>query len=150
FLPAFEDSDVAWRVGMRRLRALTAEDPEQQRSLAELEAMMSARFDELRETTRLRNTEGMAAAVEAIQKDVLQTPTRKIRALIASIDARERRLMEQRRHRAELFNVAVLVALFAAASTAVTAVIVSQRRRAEAERLARLGESFVAVLGHDL
>jgi signal transduction histidine kinase len=150
FLKPLDDAAVAWRRDVDRLAELTSDNPDQQRAIAELDETMQRRFVELRATARTRAEEGFEAAAPDVERDVAQTPTRKLLALTARMDATETRLMAERRRRAQMFNVAALAALIVAATAASTAIYLAQRRRADAERMAELGESFVALLGHDL
>jgi methyl-accepting chemotaxis protein len=110
FLEPYRQALGAIEPRIRSLRALTADNREQQRRLDALQAAVGGKLGELAMTVELRRTAGFEPTAARITAGEGKRFMDQIRAELAAIDAAEARLLEQRDARA-------------AASTAVTEAI---------------------------
>jgi methyl-accepting chemotaxis protein len=78
------------------LRQLTADNPNQQRRIAELEPLINAKMSELQETVDLRRQSGFEAARKVVLTDRGEQVMDNIRGKLEEIDADERSLLAQR------------------------------------------------------
>jgi diguanylate cyclase (GGDEF)-like protein/PAS domain S-box-containing protein len=86
---------IAQRIA--RLRQLTADAPQQQRLLADLEGKINARLALMSEVIELRKTGGFAAAEQVVSSGRGKTMMDDIRGVTAEMSARENALLERRR-----------------------------------------------------
>lgn len=80
----------------QRLKALTADNPRQQRRLALLEPRLRTRLAMLREGVRIRRTEGAEAARAFVQSGRGQTEMRQLRTLASDMQDEELYLLSRR------------------------------------------------------
>jgi PAS domain S-box-containing protein len=76
--------------------SLTKDNPEQQKSLQQLQKLSRDKLDELQETIKLRREAGLEAALPVIRSDRGKRIMDEIRVLIDQMAARERRLLDAR------------------------------------------------------
>lgn len=85
---------IAERLG--RLRTLTADNPEQQARLDQLQPILKSRLDQLAKGIELRKTEGFAAAAAFIDTDSGKTSMEQIEALLGAAESAEVALLDGR------------------------------------------------------
>ncbi len=86
---------------MASVRALTSDNPDQQERLDSLAPLLTAKRAELRETIELRRTIGFDAALELVLMDTGKEIMDRVRAVIAEMEAEERRLLLERQTASE-------------------------------------------------
>lgn len=96
YLDPFNTAIVAIELGLRSIKALTNDNPKQQRRLAKLEPLIESKLDELRETIELRRKEGFDAALQVVLTDQGKEMMDTIRIKKDEIDNEERMLLKQR------------------------------------------------------
>lgn len=96
YLDPFNTAIVAIELGLRSIKALTNDNPKQQRRLAKLEPLIESKLDELRETIELRRKEGFDAALQVVLTDQGKETMDTIRIKKDEIDNEERMLLKQR------------------------------------------------------
>lgn len=96
YLDPFNTAIVAIELGLRSIKALTNDNPKQQRRLAKLEPLIESKLDELRETIELRRKEGFDAALQVVLTDQGKEMMDTIRIKKDEIDKEERMLLKQR------------------------------------------------------
>jgi PAS domain S-box-containing protein len=79
-----------------RLRALTADNPDQRERIARLESRWAAKLAELQETIRVRKDHGPEAAVRVVLTNRGQELMKDIRRLAAEMEAAERAALSRR------------------------------------------------------
>ena len=84
------------RTRMRNLRVLTAEQPDQQVRLEELQTLIDAKLDDLSSTLALRDSSGLPAALTEVRTDRGQNLMLQIRAAVETIQADEERILIRR------------------------------------------------------
>jgi diguanylate cyclase (GGDEF)-like protein/PAS domain S-box-containing protein len=101
---------------LERLRQLTGSDPEQPRSLSDLELKVVDRLKLLAEGIELRKTEGFSAAQSLIATGRGRRMMDEIRAAVAEMSVRENELLERRRVESNLSarNTTITLALLGA------------------------------------
>jgi methyl-accepting chemotaxis protein len=75
---------------------LTADNPRQQRRMADLSPLIDAKLAELKETIELRRTRGLQAALKIVLNNSGKTLMDQIRAVVAEADQEEVDLLKQR------------------------------------------------------
>ena len=131
-----------------RLRLLTADNAVQQINLARLDVLVQQKVSELRETVGVRQRDGFEASARIVESDKGKQIMDEARAVVASMDAEEDRLLDQRqaiedrRARfaiiASLGGMAVAMALLGA-STLLMARAIGERVTEREEALQVLG-----------
>lgn len=81
---------------LAELRELTADNPNQQRRIAEIEPLVDAKFAELRKTIDLRKTAGFEATEKVVASNEGKQYMDGIRRLLTAMDREERDLLQQR------------------------------------------------------
>jgi len=81
---------------LRHLRVLTADQPDQQRRLDELERWSEAKLEELASTLHIRDSLGVEAAVEEVRTDRGQGLMTRVRAIVEEIQRGEAELLAER------------------------------------------------------
>ncbi|GLQ89814.1 CHASE3 domain-containing protein [Dyella flagellata] len=81
---------------LQNLKDLVGSNPEQQRQLDQLHALIDAKFAELKETIALRQTKGLQAAIEVVQTDKGKKAMDDIRTVIADMSRQEKATLDQR------------------------------------------------------
>jgi signal transduction histidine kinase len=146
---------------IEQLTVLTRDSPEQQRRLAQLRPLASAKIEELRQTIALRSETGFDAAREVVRTNRGKGLMDAIRGVVASFDAEEARLLDARKGSRDKAAREVTLTLLLSSLSAVALIILMigqvDRRlnaerfaRDEAERASRLQEEFIATVSHEL
>ncbi|MBD2777619.1 sensor histidine kinase [Iningainema tapete] len=78
------------------LKKLTTDNPNQQRKISTLEQAIATKLAELENTIKLRREQGFTAAEQVVRTDVGRQIMDNIRALVASMENEENRLLQQR------------------------------------------------------
>jgi PAS domain S-box-containing protein len=140
--------------GLRTLRALTSDNPDQQRRIDALEPLLAERLKKLSELTELRRIHGPAAISSAIAIDPGPLSKDPVQQAAESFEAAERALLRERealgRERGEqaaavLVSGGALAVVLLAIALVVIGRAFDRARRVEAELRsdhARLGESM--------
>lgn len=122
------------RERMRRLRELTASQPDQQRRLLQLEGWLEAKLAELSATLDLRDSLGTQAAMEEVRTDRGQDLTAGVQEIVGSIQREESRLLERRQALgASEQRRAILVLVLGSLLAAVVSYLISRQVGAAAE-----------------
>jgi signal transduction histidine kinase len=149
-----------YRAGLRggdeavaRVRSLIADNPAQMRRVDEVERVVRARLDVMRQRIEVRDREGFVAAAKLLQTGEGQHLTDMLRGQLSEMNAAEDKLFEMRR-RARQRDAALTLTALTLASACFGLLLVNgfARRRVdkERERTAEFQEKFVGVVGHDL
>jgi methyl-accepting chemotaxis protein len=77
-------------------RRLTADNPDQQRRLADLSPLIDAKLAELKRTIDLRRSAGFDAAVKEVTTNVGKSAMDQIRAIVAGVDQEAREVLKRR------------------------------------------------------
>lgn len=93
FLASYERALGQLLQNLKTVRALTADNPDQQRSLDRLEPLIAAKLDELQDHIQVRNGQGLAAGVEAVRAGPGRQSADQIRAGIAAMKQEENSLL---------------------------------------------------------
>lgn len=152
FLDPYESAIGGWHQQLDELKKLTADNPEQQRNLEQLAALVERRVQLLEETRRSYES-GASSAELSREMTRGKQLTDQARQLMAAMDEIEDRLDDQR-HDQAISRWKWTLALFMAgalAFVAVLAVSLLQRKQADARRRlaeesARSAELFKVVL----
>jgi PAS domain S-box-containing protein len=80
------------------VESLTKDNPEQQKSLQQLQKLSRDKLDELQGTVMLRRETGMEAALPVIRSDRGKRIMDDIRILVAQMERRERQLLDAQNH----------------------------------------------------
>lgn len=96
YLEPYNAATLGAHKNLQNLRTLTSGNPEQQRQLDQLQSLINAKFDELKETIDLRRDKGFEAALLVVQTDKGKNIMDGIRALIADMSAKAEAALEQR------------------------------------------------------
>jgi CHASE3 domain sensor protein len=96
YLQPFEDAIGNTTAEQAELRKLTEDDPEQIRRLGELQDLVTAKVAELKKTLALAQAGQHDAALRALNSDVGEHLSARIRREIGAAIAEERRLLDQR------------------------------------------------------
>jgi len=87
---------------LARLRKLTADNPDQQRRLTDLQQFIEQKLAELKKTIELRRGQGFDAALKLVVTNAGKTYMDQIRAVIAQTDTEARDLLERRAQEARV------------------------------------------------
>jgi CHASE3 domain sensor protein len=87
---------------LRDVRALTADNPVQQRGLDRLETLVAIRLPELQDRIDVADRDGMDAAIQRVREGAGGTHTQQIRAQIAEMREEESRLLILRSNQVDL------------------------------------------------
>ncbi|HUI69481.1 MAG TPA: CHASE3 domain-containing protein [Spirochaetia bacterium] len=96
YLQPFYEAVAKVRDDLAGLYALTADNPSQQKRLAEIQSLAEAKFDELQETITLRKEKGLEAALRVVQTGKGKALMDSIRAVMAQMQREEEGLLKQR------------------------------------------------------
>lgn len=88
-------------IQMQAVRKLTADNPEQQQRLDDLQPVIDAKLAELKQTIDLRRDSGFDAAYKVVSTNAGQQEMLKIRSIVADAIGAEEKLLVTRTHRAE-------------------------------------------------
>lgn len=143
------------------LRALTADNGEQQRLIAELEELASIKFREIERAIRARNDQDFAAAAQEVIRGTGKAAMDAIRAVIAQMEVNEKQTLAERTRRTRQAALVASITFSVAALLAVGLLVelrtllrrqLAERERinAELESLNRAKDQFLATLSHEL
>jgi signal transduction histidine kinase len=143
------------------LRALTADNPQQQQRLADLAPLVSARLAELGQTIALRSEAGFDAARIEARMNQGKLTMDAVRRRIAAFSQEEGALLQRRGSARDDASKALSLALFMSSVAAVVLFLltigqVSRRLKAEhlaweeAQRAAQIKDEFIATVSHEL
>ena len=96
FLSPYENGLSQIQRNLQELRALTLDNPNQQRALDQLAPIVVARLEELEERIQVRRRQGLAAGATAVREGAGKDLMDKIRALITTMKTEEERLLAVR------------------------------------------------------
>jgi methyl-accepting chemotaxis protein len=96
YLAPYQDAAGHIKATADQLQQLAAGDPEQQRKLAAIEALIAAKMAELKRTIELRRDSGFDSALKVILNDQGKTLMDQIRASVEELDRRESSLIKER------------------------------------------------------
>jgi CHASE3 domain sensor protein len=126
---------------IQRLRAATADEPQQQAALADLQVPMTDKFAELEETIALRRTQGFGAAQQVVNTDRGANDMARIEAILTRMTAQERQTLVDRERRS-----AAAAALTGAAGNVGAATLAQLSSRLESEaREHRVADPIAAL-----
>ncbi|MEH2456843.1 GAF domain-containing protein [Nostoc sp.] len=83
-----------------KLKSLTADQPNQQKQIATLESLITAKLSELKQTIDLRENKGLDAALQVLVRNDQQNLMDDIRKVINEIENEEREWLQQQSHAA--------------------------------------------------
>jgi signal transduction histidine kinase len=150
FLAPYETALGQLLQNVKTVRTLTADNPNQQRSLDHLEPLIAAKLDELQYRIQIRNQQGLAASAEAVRQASGRESTDLIRGTVGAMKQEENDLLvlrslelEASSHRAGIVIVIgeVLAFLLLFAAGVVVQQEMGQRERAE-EQVRRLNANL--------
>src|ERR1700693_2388990 len=142
FLAPYEAALGQLLQNVKAVRELTADNPNQQRSLDYLQPLIAAKLDELQYRIQVRNQQGLAASAEAVRQASGRESTDQIRGTVTAMKQEENDLLvlrslelEASSHTAGIVIVIgeVLAFLLLFAAGFVVQQEMSQRKRAEEE-----------------
>lgn len=81
---------------LQNLKILIGNEPEQQSQLDQLQSLINAKFDELRQTLSLRKDKGFQAALDVMQTDKGKQTMDDIRRIIADMTRKAKATLDQR------------------------------------------------------
>ena len=81
---------------LEELRALTADEPDQQRRIAEAEPLLTAKLAELRHTVEMRKTDGFEATAKFVAAGEGKRTMDDLRRVLGAMERQERDLLKQR------------------------------------------------------
>lgn len=96
FLEHYQPRSATVQIALDKARQLTQDNPEQQRELAALEAMIKAKLGTIDEVIRLRRKGDTNAAYPLIASGQGKQRMDEIRTVIAGMELKEKRLLNQR------------------------------------------------------
>ena len=96
FLEPYSSALTAVPTTLRDLRALTADNPVQQRRLDQAEPIVNAKLAELRATIEMRRTAGFEPTAERIREGAGKRAMDDLRRVLDDMDREERELLKQR------------------------------------------------------
>ena len=142
YLEPYNDARSHAQQNVADLRALTADNPDQQHALNNLEPLIATMFTTLQERIEIRKQNGLAAAADQVRQGSAKLHMDEIRVLIGEMRQREDLLLKSRSEEADAssraFKVEIVTAeILAVAFFCLAGVLVwkevTQRRRAEEE-----------------
>jgi methyl-accepting chemotaxis protein len=122
YLDPYSSAVEGLEPAIKDLRALTADNPAQQRRLDKIEPLIAAKMKELAETIELRKTKGFEAAAAVVKENRGKDFMDQIRNGIAEMKAEEKDLLARRTSEAEAGAQRTLVAIGAGTLLAVVLV----------------------------
>ena len=96
YLKPYNSATGEIRKNIEAVTSLTRDNPEQQKSLRQLEKLSRDKLDELGETIKLRREEGSEAALVVIRRDRGKRIMDEIRALLNQMESHESELLDRR------------------------------------------------------
>jgi PAS domain S-box-containing protein len=96
YLEPYNTAAVQIHGEIESLQRLTADNPEQQASLAKVQSLSDAELAELRQTIELRKTSGLDAALQVIRTDRGKQLMDELRGAVAQMQTRERTRLDTR------------------------------------------------------
>ena len=96
YLAGYNSAQVHSREEVAELRGLTADNPNQQRSLDALEPLISRKFAVLGERIEIRKQSGLEAAADSVRQGAGRQLMDEIQAVITQMSAEEARLLTRR------------------------------------------------------
>ncbi|MBC6431029.1 response regulator [Nostoc sp. HG1] len=84
-----------------KLKSLTADQPNQQKQIATLESLITAKFTELKQTIDLRENKGLDAALQVLVRNDKENLMDDIRKVINEMENEEREWLHQQSHAAD-------------------------------------------------
>jgi signal transduction histidine kinase len=96
YLEPYETSLGQMHENIKKVRELTADNPNQQRSLERLQPLIATRLVELQDRIQLRRRKGLEAGIAAVSEGSGKRTMDQIRTAIAGTKAEENRLLVQR------------------------------------------------------
>ena len=96
YLEPYEGSQAKVNEKLQRVRELTADNPEQQQRLSQLEPAVAAKFEEMQHVIGLRKSKGFASARREILTDNGKNSMDQIRKLVSAMEDEEARLRMER------------------------------------------------------
>jgi PAS domain S-box-containing protein len=97
YLEPYRSGTARFHEDLRRLQRMTADNPAQQRRIAELRRLGVAKVAEMAETVRLRQEGGLDAALAVVRTGRGKAAMDRIRAQVAQMRGEEERLLAERR-----------------------------------------------------
>lgn len=136
------------------LRFKTSDNPEQQKQIAHLEALINERFAILDQGLSTRKSSGLGAVLAMSKNSRGLAVSGEIASLIAQMRAEESRLLAERNEKEEhsaksAFEV-VLLAVFLAMLAVLASVFLAFRDLKRRREVDRLKSEFVSVVSHEL
>jgi len=101
YLAPYNNALSVTPIALERLRGKTTDNPKQQKYIIELNKLINEKYDELKETVRLRKTTGFADAVAIVDSNLGQNLMIEIREKIKIMQAEEDQLLISRTKKAE-------------------------------------------------
>jgi PAS domain S-box-containing protein len=101
YLEPYSAALASLPASLERLRQLTADNPQQQADLAALDLLIQRKAAELTATIEARKQRGFSVAARLVLTDEGKRVMDQIRAIVAAMDAEERRLLTERVQREE-------------------------------------------------
>jgi len=152
YLEPYQTGTSAVNETVQNLRALTADNPNQQRRIDALGPLIAAKLAELKETIALRKSKGFDAAVKVVRTDKGKKVMDDIRKVIAEMDNEERMLLVQRNNEMKassdttvaviVYGIPVAFAVLILAGLWITRTLTRQLR----ESVAQLSTSSAEIL----
>jgi PAS domain S-box-containing protein len=143
-----------------QLRTLTADDPQQQQRLAELEPLITSRIADIAELIEVRKARGLEAAARKIASGEGKQVMDRVRRVVSQMEQAETELLTERSTKAEAgarATIFILIsgALLALAVVAIASVLlhrdIVERKRVEKERdhIWNLSRDLLCVAGFE-
>ena len=101
YLEPYNSAIVQIRHEIDVLVTLTSDNPAQQQSLEQVQALSNAKLAELAETIQLRKNSGLKAALPVVLSDRGKKIMDDLRGVVGEMETREQRLLDQRRCRGQ-------------------------------------------------
>jgi len=153
--PFYEAVDKA-RHQIRGLSELTADNPSQQKRLAEIQSLMEKKFDELQETISLRKEKGLEAALQIVLTGKGKALMDNIRQVMGQMQDEEESLLRQREEKLqqEIFyrRIAMMLGGIVAVSFFVLSAFLAHKNivRKQIEGLNKRMKESLDNVAHDL
>jgi signal transduction histidine kinase/CHASE3 domain sensor protein len=146
YLPPYRQGASRFARDLATLRAMTADNPRQQRSLGELDRLGAAKLGELRRTLELHRGGDPAAALAIVRSGEGERLMERIRGVTAAMYAEEARLLRARqaaegRYRARVTWVLLASGVVGAALSLLIGLIFSRYAGAQEAAARRLGRA---------